>query len=348
MTMRERMLALIQGREMDRVPFVMYDIMVPPAEVYQLMGPGSIGLLRWSPIWRVAHPNCRFEVQEYREGEIRRQRTTLHTPKGSIFELKAFEPVHNSGSIRKHYIQEAADYEVLWAYLEDSVIRENYEQFYRDRAELGENGLPLAHVERTPWQQLWIQWVGLENLSLHVADYPDRVACTMDLLQGRARCIFEIAYRSPAPFIDFPDNITAPAIGPQRFCQYALPLYDELASMMGERPVFVHMDGELKPLWGGIARSKVGGLDSFTPVPDCDTTVAEALSMWPDKRLWVHFPSSVQLHQPEEVRAMAETILAAGGHTGRLQIQISEDVPPHIWRTTFPLIADAVECFGPP
>jgi len=55
MAMRERMLALVQRREPDRVPFVMYDIMVPPDEAFEVLGPGRIGLMRWCPIWRVEH-----------------------------------------------------------------------------------------------------------------------------------------------------------------------------------------------------------------------------------------------------------------------------------------------------
>jgi hypothetical protein len=172
----------------------------------------------------------------------------------------------------------------------------------------------------------------------------------VELLRQRARRIFEIAYCSPAPLIDFPDNITAPAIGPRRFREYCVPLYDELAGMLAERnvPVFVHMDGDLKPLWSAIAESRVGGIDSLSPAPDNDTPVAQAVSMWPEMRLWVNFPSSRHLCTYDEVRAEAEAILAAGGHTGRLQIQISENVPHHAWRTSFAAIADAIEAFGTP
>ncbi len=349
-SMRDRMLALVQGRELDRVPFVMYDVMVAPGEALKLLGPGRIGLLRWCPIFRVEHPNCRFETNEHYEGAIRWQQNVLHTPVGSIEELQGFEPALDSASIRKHYIQKPEDYEVLWFYLEDCTVLDNYDQFHRDAKELGEHGLPLAHVERTPWQQLWIQWVGLENLAYHVADFPDRVERTIELLRQRARRVFEIAYRSPAPFINLPDNITAPTIGQRRFRDTCVPLYNELADMLAEHdvPVFVHMDGDLKPLWDLIADSQVGGLDSFTPTPDCDTTVAQAIDMWPEKRLWVNFPSSVHLRPVDEVRATAESILADGAHTGRLQMQISEDVPPGVWRTTFPIIADAIEDFGVP
>ena len=120
--------------------------------------------------------------------------------------------------------------------------------------------------------------------------------------------------------------------------------------MLAERGalLLVHMDGMLKPLWPAIARSRVGGLDSFTPAPDCDTTVAEAVSLWPEKRLWLNFPSSVHLESPTRICATADEILAAAGHTGRLQIRIPENVPPDVWRTSFPIIAEAIEAFGTP
>ena len=81
----------------------------------------------------------------------------------------------------------------MWSYLEDAVILENYDQYYRDCAELGDDGIPKTEIERTPWQQLWIEWVGLEPLSYHLADWPEHVEHTLDLLERRARQTFEIA-----------------------------------------------------------------------------------------------------------------------------------------------------------
>jgi hypothetical protein len=350
MTMRERILALVQKRPLDRVPFVLYEGMLPLDEVRAHLGRERIGLLRWSRIHRVEHPNCRFEAETYWVGDAKWQRNTLHTPAGAIYEERAFESAYGSSSIRKHYVERPEDYDVLWSYLEDSEILPDYERYECDQAELGDDGLPLVAIERTPYQQLWVQWVGLDSLSFHWIDCADRVQRTMDLLLERARRIFEVAYRSPAPLIDFPDNITAPAIGPSRFRDLCVPLYDELAAMLAERdvPVFVHMDGDLKPLWSAIAESGVGGIDSLSPAPDNDTPVSEAVSMWPEKRLWVNFPSSRHLGTYDEVRAEAESILGAGGHSGRLQIQISENVPHAVWRTSFAAIADAIDDFGVP
>lgn len=350
MTMRERMLAVIQGREHDRVPFAIYEILVPPQEVLQHLGRGRIGIIRFCPIYRVEHPHCHYERQIFMEGDTKLKRTILHTPKGQLEELRVYEPAYDSSTPRKHFITTREDYEIFWSYLEDCQILENYDQYHRDVAELGDDGFPKVECERTPWQQLWVEWVGLQAFSMHLADYPDHVARTVDLLTRRERQQFEIAYRSPAPFINIPDNITAPAIGPKRFREYCVSLYNELGGMLEERGarLFIHMDGLLKPLWKDIAASKVGGLDSFTPVPDCDTTVAEALAQWPNKILQLNFPSSIHLQSPERVRAVADDILSTAGHSGRLQIQISENVPLDVWRTTLPIIADAIEDFGSP
>ena len=54
MTMRERMLAVIQGREHDRVPFAMYEIMLPAQEAFDLLGHGNIGMIRFCSIFRAA------------------------------------------------------------------------------------------------------------------------------------------------------------------------------------------------------------------------------------------------------------------------------------------------------
>lgn len=350
MTMRERILAVVQGRELDRVPFVMYESILPLDEVRSVLGEDRLGLMRWCRVHRIAHPHCALEEQDYYVGDTKWRRITLHTPKGDLYEERAFESAYQSSSIRKHFVQEPEDYPIFWAYLDDCVVLENHQQWYADQAELGEAGTPLVAVERSPYQQLWVQWVGLDHLGYHLADCPDYVAETIERLKAQARQTFEIVYRSPAPFVDFPDNITAPAIGLKRFREYCVPMYNELADMLAERgaPVFVHMDGDLKPLWEAIAESKVGGIDSLAPTPDNDTSVAEAVKMWPEKRLFVNFPSSVHLRPAEVVRAEAENILQAAGHTGRLQIQISENVPLFVWRDSLPVIADAIEAFGTP
>jgi hypothetical protein len=51
-------------------------------------------------------------------------------------------------------------------YFKGAVILEDYDRYHRDAADLGDAGIPLVAVERTPYQQLWIRWVNDDNFLL--------------------------------------------------------------------------------------------------------------------------------------------------------------------------------------
>ena len=108
------------------------------------------------------------------------------------------------------------------------------------------------------------------------------------------------------------------------------------------------MDGDLKPLAKIIANLNIKGIESFTPYPDSDMSISEAVSIWPDKRLLLNFPSSVHLSGPKAVYQKTEEILEEAGHSGYLQIQISERAPSKAWQKTFPEIVKAIKKFGAP
>jgi len=351
MTNRERILAVIEERELDRVPFVQYSGIVNNEEVWALVGRDNVGLLQWTALHTLQSPHCRIETEDIEIDGRPGVRHTLITPIGALTEERLYEPAYHSTAAHKHYVQEISDYQILLAYLRDIIVQPAYENYVATDKALGDDGLPLAAVLRTPYQQLWIQWTSLENLAWHLVEAPELMAEVIAELTRIEQQVFEVAYEAAKTldfrFIDIPDNITAPVIGERYFRQYCLPLYQRLAEMMAdfEIKVFCHMDGDLRPLWSAIGESGLLGIDSFSPPPDNDTTVAQALEMWPEIRLFVNFPSSVHLAPPEHIYATAMEILQQGGRSGRLQIQISENVPANAWRTSYPQIIRAIADF---
>lgn len=351
MTNRERMLAVIYGERSDRIPFVQYDNLAGNnEEIWDIIGRDNLGILRWSKIYRFEHPNCYFEVKRIKKDNSNGFLTILHTPKGELKEESYRENVYNSTHIKKHFIKNPEDYEIFMTYLRDIIVYEDIGRFTKDEAELSDDGIAMVTMERTPFQQLWIQWVSLEDLCIHMVDYPELVGECIKLLIEIHYKTFEVVKIANKkvfiPFINFPDNITAYAIGKDNFRKYCVPLYNELANMLNDVPVFAHMDGDLRPLWEDIKSLRIKGLDSFTPTPDNDTSVADAVSMWKDKVLFINFPSSVHLEEQEVIYEEARKILEEGGHTGRIWIQISENVPPGIWRKSFPQIVKAIKEFS--
>lgn len=359
MTMRERMLALVQGRDHDRVPFVQYtNCGGPDEEVWSAIGRENIGLLRWSPTFRYERPNCRVESEEIEINGRRGVRHTLHTPKGSLTEEQySLREIHGFGQFarRNYFVKKVEDYRILLAALRDTQVMRDTSAWERNVAELGDDGLPHTSLPRTPFQQLWIQWVGLEDLSIHMLEAPEVMEEVMAALFDIQRRTFDIVVdcvrELPIPYVVLGDNITAPTIGRRYFREYCVPSYRDLVARLAETgkdvPVAVHMDGDLKPLWEDIGASGVRMLDSFSPPPDNDTTAADAVGMWPEMRLGLNFPSSVHLADETRIYETARTILEEAGRTGRLQIQISENMPPGAWRRSYPRIVKAIQDFGP-
>jgi hypothetical protein len=348
MTMRERMLAVVQGREHDRVPFVQYDGMVPAAEAWAAVGRENIGLLRWVGATRLDSPHCRFDREDIRDGDLKGCRTTLQTPEGRLVQVKFFTPAFGESAAaapRKQFITDLEDHRIFQAYLRDLRVYPDPEPLQRAYGELGDDGSVHLAVGRTSWQALWTEWMLEDDLCYHVADAPGTVEETMTLMGWVLREQMRIAAATDAPYVVFPDNITAPMIGPERFRKYCVPYYKEMAALLDGRPVYVHMDGDLKPLWPAIGESAVRGLDSMSPPPDNDTRVADALRLWPQMRVAINFPSSVHLRSPQGIYEVARQVLEEGGRSGRLQIQISENMPPEAWRKSYPAIVRAIEDF---
>jgi hypothetical protein len=355
MTNRERIRAILHGRELDRVPFLQYTGLAgPDEEIWREIGRDRLGIIRWSAVHRLQTPNCRHETtQTVRDGR-HVSVTTLTTPAGSLVQEQHRDPESGAYFPVRRLVNREADYAVLAAYIRDIEVVEDFDRFRSDERELGDDGLAMAKLEKTPYQQLWVPCAALENLCVHLADCAGAVEACMSLWADvcrRVQCVVEKAVETlGVEYVNYPDNITAPVIGRAYFDRYCVPLYREAAAMLGSHglPLIAHLDGELGPLRESIARSNVGGIDSFTPEPDTTNRVNAALGWWPGMRLFVNFPSSVHLLGPDAVYETAVALLDQGGQSGRMALQISEDIPPGVWRTSFPAIVRAITLHGVP
>lgn len=356
-TMRERILSIVEGRRPDRVPFVKYrGLVAPNDEVWSVLGRDNIGLLQWLNLYSYETPHCSWESETFEHDGAPCFRQTLHTPEGLLVQEGSIQPTYGIWVPVRRFIREPEDYHRLLAWFRDIKIHLNLEGYRQALRELGEDGLPHTSVPRTPYQQLWIQWVDIQDLAVHMVDYPELMEEVIAVMTDVQRRVYEQICtvikndEIQIPYLVVPDNITAPMIGPAYFRKFCLPGYDELAARLEETgrdiPVYVHMDGDLKLLWDLISESRVRGLDSMSPPPDNDTTVAEAVTRWPEMRVGINFPSSLHLAKPEEVYNKTIEILQEGAPSGRLQIQISENVPPDAWRTSFPAIVKAIRDYS--
>jgi hypothetical protein len=356
MTPKERMIGLIQGKEIDQIPFVQYnDMNAKNEEIWREIGWNKMGVLEWVQTYRIETPNCKVVHEDIQEGELSGWRDTIFTPEGSLEQKRFLIPELNGPTgFGEHFVKREEDYQVLLAYLRDFQIIEDLSQIQNCHKKLGDGGIPHVSLPRTPYQALWIEWVSIEDLIDHLFGIPDLLNEVMmqlgKILLQALNVTAGVKKKAEFYHVTMGDNIHAPIIGKELFQKWCIPYYNTISDTLWEEglPFIIHMDGDLKPIWGDIDRCRHRGFDSLSPPPDNDTSVFDALSRWPEKMVWANFPSSVHLHDQDSIYNKAMDLLTEGGHTRRFWIQISEDVPPGVWRKSFPPIIQAIEDFGKP
>jgi len=75
-------------------------------------------------------------------------------------------------------------------------------------------------------------------------------------------------------------------------------------------------------------------------------SIADARKAWPEKVLWINYPSSVHLRSEEEVYQMTCQMIDEDGGAQKLIIGITEDVPEDRWQGNFLAISRAVREHG--
>ena len=87
----------------------------------------------------------------------------------------------------------------------------------------------------------------------------------------------------------------------------------------------VHMDGRLTVLKELIARTPIDIVEAIHPPPMGDSPIGEALAAWPDKALWVGFPSALYEAGPDATARFALDLLCQVGTGDRLAVVMSTE-----------------------
>ncbi len=106
-----------------------------------------------------------------------------------------------------------------------------------------------------------------------------------------------------------------------------MPEYEKQARVLHQhgKLMAVHMDGRLANLAQLIARTPIDIIEALHPIPMGDLPVIDALSVWPEKVLWLGFPSSVYQFGPKAVQEFTLDLLREFGTGERIAIAMSTE-----------------------
>ena len=186
--------------------------------------------------------------------------------------------------------------------------------------------------------EVQIDLAGLERFSLDLAEENPAVMELLEMMTDLLLRQFREAVKTPARYIKLWENLSIETVGRSRYQRYFMPLYRNILEILhaaGKR-LLVHYDGKLRLIRDEIAALDIDGIDSLTPQPEGDLTVAEARAVWPDKFLWLHPPLGWHRQEPAILKEHVSQMVADAGPS-RFCLMISEDIPFN-WQETVPLI----------
>ncbi len=342
MNIRQRMQQFWSGEAPDQIPYTIYQnewrhVQDDPA--WDAMFAKGLGVTWHVPTFQVATENVEVQETTWQEQGKSMRRVTQRTPVGEITED------WTDGWKQKYAIETAADYRVMKYIADHSFVQPRYEHFHAMDEKIGPNGIPLVMTGRTPLQTILVDFVGLENFAFHLFDFEAELQELYEALLGKYRQVVDIVAAGPGHFVSVLENFTAETLGPQRFSQYHVPVYNECFPVLQEagKVIGTHYDGRLASCKDWIAESPMDLIESLTEPPEGDLSLTEARQAWPDKLFWVNIRVSDYDLPPEElaehVLSLVEEASVAGA---QLAFEVSEHLPAS-WKTSMPVVLDALE-----
>lgn len=344
MTPRQRVQAILRGETPDRTGFVIWSNKLTGGAVDRaLLAAGACVVVKSTVFDRsLGSIEAEFRAAAEADGsEVRRW--TYRTPAGELSTALACRD--GIGWRAEPLFKAPADYDAVLALIRDRRYSPCYERFLADDAAYGPRGLARPATEKSPLFEIIYEIMGMSGFATQWHENRGRVLEVAEALRADRAKRLAILAGSPAQYAVVDGNIELSVVGPERFEQHYAPVIREACDLLhaAGKATAVHLDGDNRRLAGLVAPLPVDVIESFTPPPDCDLSIAEALRAWPGKRLMVNFPSSVHLAGPEAVRSAARHLLDEARGSGRVLLGVMENVP----RTdALAALAETVREFG--
>lgn len=354
MSVRERMLAVYHGQSVDRPALGIYQRYLPRGAKEVEARQEGMGLICYHPsVTMMAPPwhfyegflsevkNTELKVEYVWKNGVRWERRSYHTPVGTLYQESCLDAGGvGSEHISKHYIADIEDYKIMSYLVENTIFVSNKNYLAHSMEDLGDAGVMLARLDRSPYQKCLIELAGPEQFLVDLLSEPEEVEPLLELMNDKMMESLELSLDTPADVFWLPDNVTSDMTPPNYFEKYCLPIYQkqtELASQTG-KPFFVHIDGKFRHLVELLKKTGVTGIESIS-IPDMggDLELKEARELLQEMIMIPNFPSNLAFRDEAEIAAYLKK-LKEENEGYPLMLQVSEDIPQHSWQRILPIM----------
>ncbi len=248
----------------------------------------------------------------------------IRTPRGTLTTRQQLLPnMVEAGMgpyMSEHAVKSAADLPAVEYILDraEFILRED--RVREQEALIGESGYVVPAINRIPFQQVMLDYVGEMPLFYMLHDEPDLVRRLIALVAGRLGEVIDSLATSALPYVEFVDNVEAHMTNPRLFAEFCLGDYQRYVEMLHRqgKKLGSHTDGNIKPLLRLLAETGLDVCESISPAPLTQCTFDEAWNTWQaldGPIIWGGIPSVILEPETSEAdfRAYIEHVLELVG-----------------------------------
>lgn len=364
MNPRERLASVLGGRTADRVPwFGDLDYWATALEArgerpagfkrsreyidwHRSLGVGFY-LQGYFP-FTVSHEGCR--ITERRDSPTRMRR--IETPLGVLEEEWRYLPGSYSEAPVRHLVRSPRDLPALRWFYEHARFAPDYELAARRREQVGEMGIVLVYLPRSPFMQLTVVDAGIDAVVECAVDAPGELEQTIAAMRRAHDAAADIAVACPADAAMIPENLSSEVVGKDYFHRYVEDYQRHWVGRIRQagKTSFVHMDGSLRGLLREVAAVGFDVLEALTPAPVGDLGIEE-WERWAEGSrsiFWGGLPGSYfTAHVSEgEFERHVRSVLKVMRGAPRYVLGVADQVPPDAAASRVGAVRDLVDRYG--
>lgn len=280
-----------------------------------------------------------------------RRVTRVRTPYGDIQETHIYLPDSYTSARTEHFIKDWRDLAPLRYLYEHTYYEPNYELARRRYDLVGDNGLVLCYLPKSPFMELVALKAGIEAVTYALTDAPDEFAETLMVMARKHGEAAQISLDSPAECLMIPENLSSESVGKRLYHQYVRSYethWIECIRQAGKYS-YIHIDGTLRGLMREVSQAGFTVLEAVTPEPSGDIPVEE-LWKWAEGEtiIWGGLPGVMfsDLVSDAEFDAFVIRVLAVFKTKPRYVLGVADQVPPYARWERIARVAELVERHG--
>ena len=345
MNIKERIEAVLMGRSPDRMPFTIYPMMLPRSEAERKLRNKGLGLSVRTDVIKWVYPNCEIVSRKFNKDGIEHTSTVWITPVGEVRYVTRDEGGYGTGSwIIERPVKSKNDYKVVEYITNDAIPVPFYDAYKMYKEQVGNDGYVIGQLGYSPLMEMIVNLIGTDRYAYELYDNADDFWALYECLCKKMRRAYPVVANSPAELVLYCGNIHPDVVGLERLESYILPCIHELADALHEKGklVGVHFDANTQLFKKAIANSSIDVIEAFTPPPDCDMPLWEALKCWQGKKIWLNFPSSVHIEDTSKIQEVTVELLKESSVGNDVIFGVTEDIPSDCWPRSLNAICDAI------